>query len=90
MIGSKLVTRINAAILLLNDTIQRNTDAMTVSLSKQEETNRLLRDLVAANKEFTNVIEHFFAVKKKLEIEEARRKEKRELDLEPSKFDDRY
>lgn len=90
ILGSKFLTKVQAAILLLNDSIQRNTDALTVSLSKQEETNRLLRDLVAANKEFTNVIEHFFAVRKKLDIEESRRREKRELDNTPTGADSRY
>lgn len=66
-------------------------------LKAQREANIISRDLIravdkmtVANKEFVNVISNFFAIEKKLHIEEAMRKEKREQDFEPSKADLKY
>ena len=59
-------------------------------LATQKEQNALFREMIKANKEFVNVISNFFAIEKKLHIEEAMRKEKREQDFEPSKADLKY
>ena len=63
---------------------------LSLLLASQEETNRLLRALVGANENFVGVIENFFALRKKIDIEESRRREQRELDLKKSPADDRF
>lgn len=90
MVGSKRLTEAKAALLLVSDDIQRNTSAIKDLVFQQKETNRLLGELVGVNKDFTHVIENFFALRKKLDIEEARRREKKELDLQPSPYDVKY
>jgi predicted HNH restriction endonuclease len=66
-------------------------------LKAQREANIIAHDLVRAvnkmteaNKEFVNVIQNFFAIEKKLRIEDAMRREKKEQDFEPSKADLKY
>ncbi|MCK7475643.1 MAG: hypothetical protein MZV49_24175 [Rhodopseudomonas palustris] len=90
MMFSKKATEAKAAALLLADDISRLRSDIKDLTYQQKETNKILRELVDVNKDFTHVIENFFALRKKLDIEEARRREKRELDLEPSKFDEKY
>ena len=89
MIGSKS-TELKAIAAILTTDVEELTNAIKALLAEQKETNKLLRDLVDANKDHTHVIENFFAIRKKLDIEAARRREKRELDLEPSAADERY
>jgi hypothetical protein len=84
ILGSRKVdTELKALIRILDDDISE-------LVAAQKETNRLLQELVHANRNFVCVIENFFAVEKKLHIEEARRKEKRAMDLEPAEADLRY
>ena len=66
-------------------------------LKSQREQNILFKDLIrgvremiTANQEFVNVIQNFFAIEKKLHIEEAMRREKKEQDMEESPGDRRY
>ena len=49
-----------------------------------------LRELVKSNKDFCNVITNFFAIQKKLSIEEARRKEKMDIDSRGTPEDEKY
>lgn len=63
---------------------------LTLLLKSQEQTNALLQRLIDVDKSFIGVIENFFALRKKLDIDEARRREKRELDLKGTPDDDRF
>jgi hypothetical protein len=51
---------------------------------------RGVREMITANQEFVNVIQNFFAIEKKLHIEEAMRREKKEQDMDESPGDRRY
>lgn len=59
-------------------------------LKTQQEQNILFRDMIKANKEFVNVISNFFAIEKKLRIEDAMRREKKEQDFDISPGDLKY
>lgn len=84
-------------LTILRETIQQNTSAIEgvaakieELLSVERETQKIMRRLLAANDEFVHVIENFFAIRKRLDIEEAKRREQKELDLLPSRADERY
>jgi len=83
-------TALLARAILLVDAIEANT-------KEQHKTNLLLSDLhnktsemVAVNKEFIEVIRHFFASEHNLKLEEIKKKAAREKELEPTKDDFRY
>lgn len=52
-----------------------------------EETLKTLKEQTEIQRNFINVISNFFAIEKKLRIEEARRKEMEELERTSTEFD---
>ena len=56
----------------------------------QRETNLILRDVFKSNKEFVEVIRHFFAIEKALHTEQAKLRLEAEDAIKPGKHDDLY
>lgn len=89
MLGSR-IAEIKATILLLAKAIEENTVVQRSNGEKLTELIRKVERLSHANENFVGVIENFFAIRKKLDIEEAKRRELRELENQPTKYDSMY
>lgn len=89
MLGSR-TSEIKAAIILLERAIEENTVVQRANGEKLAELIRKVERLSHANENFVGVIENFFAIRKKLDIEEAKRRELRELDNQPTRYDSMY
>jgi hypothetical protein len=87
----KVHSELSMRIVEENTNAQANTaQKLTLLIKAQEGTNALLQRLIEVDQNFVGVIENFFALRKKLDIDESRRREKRELDLKGTPDDDRY
>ena len=86
--NSDSVTLAKWEILFMNlDEINKNLHEQNVLFN---DLLREIKSMVVANKEFVNVIQNFFAIEKKLRIEDAMRREKKEQDFDISPGDLKY
>ena len=86
--NSDSVTLAKWEILFMNlDDINKNLHEQNVLFN---DLLREIKSMVVANKEFVNVIQNFFAIEKKLRIEDAMRREKKEQDFDISPGDLKY
>ena len=79
--------KIHAELVKLNE---RHGQQASDILASYKDLHRDLKDLAAAEKDFIEVIRHFFAIERALKDAEAKRLEKEEQDLAAGKHDNLF